>query len=430
MSADPPPIGATLRKVSSAALGEPALVADALDIVEWRRSPQEWCGGRAAWQPLSNPARTLIGGRALKFKGVGLCPRQGMPARPPSNEPYDRWDGQAPDLHFGIRGDLELVLRASEPAPLGGMLLSRALNEFTCATELQARNVCAVRPFAVLELRGAKFAVGSRSEPLGVSVTVSPVVSPLRCSVLLDDWRQTSQTADDELRRLAALLDIGTSLDDAARFRIRAVAEAYRRFGRTLASFSSAGWHRYSGHADNIVIGDDGNAVLIDLDSCVRSSGLGDAVALENIRDGMSGLYNLACAFFSTVTLELIPDEMLIEEEPFSAFLAGWTSTDDAAHQAAGRLIASYVVESRKCLRQFSSFLGEPTRAARHLYRFVRHDRDLTYALLYRIAFEASLKQPAVSDLPFDLDALDSRLFRFAGRGRFEELQEWFEMLR
>jgi hypothetical protein len=401
------------------------LLETCAEISRWEASPTGWSGGRSGWHQALPPDAADLNILALKLKGLGRSPRDGGEARLPAEVAYDRSPGQPPDPHLGIRSDLELDLVTGAPAPLGGILLSAAERELDCAESLQHAGVASVSPVALFEFPALSFSTPSGRQTLGVSVTGSPVASALRCSVLLPQGHLPAEEALPEIRRIARALGIGTADVVDTRLRLGLVAACYRRFGTTLRGFAQAGWYRYSGHADNFVIDDTGAAVLVDLDSCQRTAELlPESAAMEEVRDGMSGLYNLACAFFAPAALDEMADEELVSEEPFSAFLDGWDPESAGTNGAIGRVIAEYVVASRTRLRHYEPFLRAETEAGDHLYRHVRHDRDLTFILLYRIAFERRWARPGPHRLPFGVDALDERLLRFAGRPRFELLQD------
>ena len=391
-------------------------------LCDWSEEPSAWCGGRAAWHALDIALARGAGGPALKLKGLGVAPAGRAPARPPDAIAYDRWPGQDPDPHFGVGADLEFALVEGDPAPLGGLTLINALQEFDCAAALTAHRVPSVRPVAVYEYSGQTMRHGALRLPLGVSITVSPNVAAQRCSVALPGLGNDA-AGQAELRRMASVLDLGTIEVTSVVDRMRILGGVYRRFGTTLRQFAAAGWSRYSGHPDNLVLGETGEVLLVDLDSCREMDpGRSDLGALEAVRDGMSALYNLACSFFRPLVLAAVTDADLIRHEPFSLFLDGWDPHTAGTNRSTGRAIARYVVAARERLRHFESFLSAPTPAGEHLYRFVRHDRDLTFSWLYRMVFARRLRHPHAHPLPFDLAALDDRLLRFAGRERFERL--------
>jgi hypothetical protein len=358
--------------------------------------------------------------RGLKLKGLGIAPHSSHEARIPSTEPYDRWDGQGPDPHFGIAPDLEFCLREGDPAPEGGMSLGAALREFQCSSELVAAGVAAVEPVAVLRYSDLRFLENDAYTPLGISVTGSPNAEDIRCSALLDDPGVSDAKLESIVRSIGLNPIDPTDLEG----RLGLLGESYARFGGSLRGFAAAGWYRYSGHPANVALRPDGEALLVDLDSCRAASAVGgDRAALEEVRDGMSALYNLACSFFRYPVRESVSDEVLIEAEPFSAFLDGWDPASAGSNALIGGAIARYVVSSRMRLRHFRKFLDAKEPESVHLYRFVRHDRDLTFSWFYRIAFERRLARPHAYEMPFGLPDLDDRLLRFGGRPRFELLQ-------
>ncbi len=405
-----------------AARGLPAEAAALIEAVtSWVQPPTAWCGGRSGWEPVGTGTLGPDPSRAFKLKGLGLAPSPETSAAPPAAVPYDRWPGQEPDPHLGIRSDGELVLVPGASSPLGGLTLAGAHREVRCAAALHAAGVPAVTPVAVLRYDALSFASEGGVEPLGVSVTGSPIASVARVDVALPGLSGESDAGEHlELKRLAAVLCVGGD-PRSQESRLALLAAAYRRLGGTLRAFSAAGWYRYSGHPGNFVVGDDGRAVLVDLDSSQPLGALDPAIAaLQEVRDGMSGLYNLVCSFFVPSVVTAITDRALVDHEPFSAFLDGWDPGSAGTNDAVGAAIARYVVRSREQLRRFGEFLASPTDAGPQLYRHVRHDRDLTFIWLFRIAALRRLARPGRwSNLPHRAE-LDARLLRFGGRDRFD----------
>lgn len=393
-----------------------ALLEEASSVCRWIRPPATWAGDRCGWDRTPPDVAGRTGIRALKFKGLGQAPRAGAPARLPSDEVFDRWPGQPPDPHFGIGADTEFRLLLGDPAPIGGLRLVGAHREYACARDLVASAVPSVHPILVAQYDGQLFDDGAGASPLGVAVTGSPVEHIHRASICIPAPGDTTIETHERSRVATALAVDVDPLESKSPLLL--LAAVYRAFGASLAGFSAAGWYRYSGHPGNLVVDDDGRVLLVDLDSSRPADpNRPDLMQLEAARDGMSALYNLACTFFLPHTLDSILDDDLLENEPFSAFLDGWVGSPSAEHEAIGRAIALYVVESRTQLRHFGAFLRSPTEAGSHLYRHVRHDRDLTFIWLYRIAFRLGRPTSGLS-----MAELDDRLLRFAGRERFERM--------
>ena len=390
-------------------------------VVEWRTTPTEWSGGRAGWVEL-HPQLARPGCRGLKVKGLGyLHPATGQPC-PPDTHVYDRWPGQAPDPHFGITPDADFALLMGDEAPLGGLPLESALREQRCAAELTEADVPAVQPIAAFKFDALSFENSTGGRSIGVSLTASPLPRDVRLSLVL---APLGGAVEAELDRLdAAFRTAGTPLSANMRC-LHLLGEGYRAFGHSIRKFSSAGWYRYSGHPGNITIGPNGEALLVDLDSCRPAADVTPAIAaMESVRDGMSALYNLACSFFHEPARTRFSDDEIEEHQPFSAFLMGWDPHGDPSQAISeGRRIAAYVNASRRQLRFFAPFLNAKTEAGCHLYRHVRHDRDLTFAWLFRLLYERRLARPDFIEMPLSLTTLDSRLRCFTGLERWSKLE-------
>lgn len=391
-------------------------------ICSWQQEPSKWIGGRSAcYLPPPGLARA-VGVGAVKFKGLGLSAGATTPAQPPSNQLYDRWPNQEPDDHFGIGPDGEFLLAGGDPAPLGGLLMGGAAREIRCAEELSKCTRASILPLALFAYPERHLAsVPGSTGMLGVAVTGTRTASTERCSALVPGWSPDSPTAPGVLAHSAVLLGFETPGSTGVCRRLQMLAEAYRRFGRALRAFAEAGWYRYSGHPGNIQLDDEGDVLLPDLDSSRPMRELTeDLAALEAVRDGMSGLYNLACTFFRPGVMDAVGDETLRVAEPFSAFLDGWDPGSPGTNDRAAAAIVDYVIESRARLRKFEPFLRDGSDAGEHLYRFVRHDRDLTFIWLFRQLFRRRKRRPLGPNTALSLDELDERLLRFAGRPRFD----------
>lgn len=407
-------------------INDPELLAQVTAVARWATPPTRWSGGRAGWLELPLERGGEVG-RGLKFKGLGSPPGPTSAARPPDGGLYDRWPGQAIDPHFGIGADGEFCLLDGDPAPVGGLIEASARREQACAADLIAAGAPAVQPVAAYRYDDLSFEHGGEVHPLAVSITASPLADDHRCSILLPGAAPIGSEGDRmaEIVRLAKALGGPDAASDSPVDSLRLLGRAYKAFGRSLRAFSAAGWYRYSGHPGNITIDDAGRAVLVDLDSCRPAAAVTATVAsLEAVRDAMSALYNLSCSFYSSTSLGSLDDETLIDHQPFEAFLDGWSPSSGGANRTDGDAIAHYVIASRRQLRHFGAFLDAGSPAADHLYRFVRHDRDLTFCWLFRLLYRRHIANPGHMTVAYPLAELDDRLLRFAGRPRFEALME------
>lgn len=392
----------------------------------WELLPSSWPGGRSALIALPSSLNGDTGLGAVKLKGLGLCPSGDAPARPPQEETYDRWPGQDPDPHFAIGPDCQFGLADGDPAPVGGLTMDGVERELACAAGLCEHGVRSVVPLASFAYPTLRYSTpDGQMKWIGVAATGSRLTADARCSAIVPGWDERAPDAS-ELRRVARALGVPEAgRGGGVASRLHLLGEAYRSFGISLRSFSAAGWYRYSGHPANFQIDEAGNAILVDLDSCRQMSDISPEVAgLEAVRDGMSGLYNLACTFFLPGVLSQVDDETLRRIEPFSAFLDGWDPGSKGKNRPAAEAIVDYIVPSRSRLREFYRAVAPNTPTAERLYRYVRHDRDLTYTWFFRHLCRRRFLRPVRPSLTITTAALDSGLYGFAGGPRFARTLE------
>ena len=165
--------------------------------LRWEEAPEFFEVGRTAWMQLSEPLpHPTVAGLTLtgaKVKGVGLWSGDDPPRPVDGEEEYlDALD----QPHFGIDDDGRYVERFSAMAPLGGMVLSRALLEYENAQHLLDHSVPALVPYAVFRNRH-RF----RSEPLAVVVTLSSEAAPFRAKILIAS-REAARSREERAYRL------------------------------------------------------------------------------------------------------------------------------------------------------------------------------------------------------------------------------------
>lgn len=220
-------------------------------------SPSFWPEGRSAWLNSEDGW--------LKIKGLGLRDSEGH-SHFPSTKHYFRLHD-----HLGFASDGTFVSIKSEPCPEGGILLRRAVAEFSVAATLAAHGCPVAAPLAVFQFDPGQISYtapeAETSEALGVVVLGAPTRTRLNEQVRSGN---------------------GASIDS-----ICVWANAY---GSTIRRFHQAGFYRYSGHLNNALVTAEGEVTLVDLDSsrpCVELHP--SIVPLYLARDVASVQYGFLC---------------------------------------------------------------------------------------------------------------------------------------
>lgn len=299
----------------------PALERAAL-YASWELAPPFRREGRTAWMSLPRFTWAQLNMRAMKLKGVGLANRDDsgqLVATRPSTDAFVR-----PYAHVGFEQDGVVKLEYSELAPVGGMLLRRARQEFNAGRSLTnygARCICPVQLISY-DPKDLAFRVGDRSEAMGVVVSLVPAAIGTRADAVL---RYVPGAQSPETRHVRRLLKYTNRApnNSVADSLLRLLQILANSFGRALRSLAEAGYYRYSASLDNWGILDDAPDVyLLDLDS---SRPLADCstirAPLEIARDVASGIFHLG---WSLLRDPRWPPGALTSIEPFTPFVRGF----------------------------------------------------------------------------------------------------------
>jgi len=321
--------------------------------------------------------------------------------------------GYPPHGHLGFSANGHFRLATSTAAPLGGLTLAAARTEFELPERLLSRSVPALVPIALLSLPGQHFG----GQPLGIVVSGSPNKAPHRPNAILETTSASAQPTAGFVSRLAS--DLGVALHGAwGRERLMLIAEVYARFGRALRRFSTAGCHRYSGASDNLLYSFDHREVLlVDLDSSGVLKRLPHlSASLEIVRDVMSGMFNLACELIRPDQIHLSTRSDMLAVDPYHRFLAGYFPEIRVLPELTSPFQA-HVAEIWERIHGRSPDILEDPVAGYDLYRSLRFNTRLIYMALFRLAYQLYSASSVVEafPLPFDLQALDTRIAAFAG---------------
>ena len=271
-------------------VGEPELF-DRIDRAVQSLTPEHFDRpGRTVTLPLPRS------GYSVKLKGLCNCTSDGR-LTGPSTKTFLR---ENPHLGFSAGDHFRFV--SSAPAPLGGIVLSRARAELDAAEALTAGTIPhAPWPLALFRFVEPRlsFEASEGREALGASLLVCRGENYQRIDKLLDG-RPWSDGLESLERILAAL-------------------------GGALKALHAAGWYRYSSTLDNCHLDPDGTIQLVDLDSSRR---LGDLTPrrqwLERARDLAGAMFNTAAFLMAPERASQLAPHLLPAGALFRTLLIGY----------------------------------------------------------------------------------------------------------
>jgi hypothetical protein len=289
--------------------------------VTWRREPEFPRMGRSAWIRLAHPFRSPSGEaaqviRSLKVKGVGLRDHRGVTKRP-STGVYRR-----PDAHLGFDESGGFCELLSAPAPMGGLTLSRAMIEYTTASELCAAGGSAEIPLLVYrysKMAGFRDDSGSVSD-LGVLVAGLPADTPIRADNLVHYARQPAAVQ-------AALRHWARDHTGAENFNwADAQLALWREYGKRLREFHACGFYRHNSNACNIGLGSNG-VFLVDLDSTRSLLECSPYMrGLQVLRDVAGALFHIIDATLRSAEIKSVENAADMNDAAIDAFLCSYFS--------------------------------------------------------------------------------------------------------
>lgn len=364
------PFGAELVAISSGS-GAAEIAHASLPLVEWQVTPPFERAGRTSWiiredLPVALGMSPLV--RALKLKGVGFS-APGLPAIPPSpTETFFQ-----PSDHVGIKEDGQFCLLRSEPSPLGGIFLDRALAEFRNATLLMQSGCPGIVPVAVYRYRDFR-AVWQPDRPLGAVLSGSPRGDSARANALFD-----ADPSDVSWDALACTEMLQLLAPD----RVLATAYLAKEYGRTLREFHESGLYRHNGHPSNYFLMPGSRRVgFTDLDSSRLLSECSPVRrSLEILRDIAGGLFNLAAALVHPPSIQRFTSLRLRQVGPFDYLLAGYFGSEGITDSC---VAPSFVDHFFRChaniLERRDEILMSPEGSL--VFDQLRMDRVFVYATL------------------------------------------------
>jgi hypothetical protein len=310
--------------------------------------------GRTALYKLDSPIPILNSDkliRSLKIKGIGAKISRDIPLLQPTS-----FSVQNPNPHFGITDGGEFVPIYSDPAPIGGITISRAKKEFEIAEHLFQYDCPSVIPLQVYQYNDLSFfsEKNQSSEPLGVVITGLLDEHDLRADSVFD-YPNLSPDKQKVIHRWAEMLNVPRGEN----MRIALIAAISKLFGKTIRKFSESDLYRYSGAPDNYSYSEiTGEVFLIDLDSVSILSDLSDnEKPLQVVRDAASGIAYLLAFLTNPKWVNDFSEKSVIQFNPFRELLIGYYSEVDQRyiHDLSEVIIKYYQDVRKQALTYFDS---------------------------------------------------------------------------
>ncbi|MBD8923240.1 hypothetical protein EGR52_07485 [bacterium] len=256
-----------------------------INIIEFKKLGKYYSEGRTCYYKLTHSITiNNVEYNYLKIKGNGFFNNDTF--TPPSDQEFIRRD-----LHYGFNDNSKPILIKSDSAPLGGMVLKRALQEYENFTFLINKNVSTLYPFCIFKYKTPKF----KKDYLGVSVAFSE--EPYRFDKLL-----FSSIPKKYLKFYQKVFfsEFGYNSDLSFKDRVKLIQNIAYKYAREIRKFCDSGLYIHSGGWSNIQYSfKKKNIVLVDMDSSKRNvlndDKLKDRDLVSNIYRLFINLYNPNC---------------------------------------------------------------------------------------------------------------------------------------
>ena len=399
-----------------------------LRVASWQSEPQFPCPGRSAWYVFKKPVHLKNDKEkifhAAKLKGVGVWNPEkfhlysgvhGMAYSekpiPPSTEEY-KFTSSIPHFGFTEEGYFKAVY--SEPAPYGGILHRRAVQEYENSHIMLAHGVPSQVSLLVARLPARyKF----MDEDMGIVVSLSEEIEPFRLHLIHFGENELNEPEQKYYKSLRESIGIsGDILDE--KIRLQTINALSGQIGRLSHDFSAAGLYRHSGGWEDlsftvknkrVFLADlDSNRCLAELTACTRP--------LQILRDLSSSVHKLLNMFYYPTIMDKYTFSNLVASDPVSEMLSGFFPTSNAGKikKVAARYWDYFAPHFFLMQRYLHQVLGESEREIRKSYKM---DDEIFFTLSMLNLFPLYGESDLNSFFPFvcTLSDLEERAQVFLG---------------
>lgn len=293
------------------------------DIVSWRVTPPFSKVGRSAWLTLKEPIVVQTTGgdiyiESIKIKGVGYLDYRGNLHQPTTNSL------RKIKMHLGISEKVDFFIASGFSGPIGGIVLEKALAEYSTARTLIENGVPSSVPICVYKYDESElcYQVGDQMVPMGVVVTGQLQRTFTRVNSMLY-YSASEDVTKIEISQFAERM--GVSLNEDPELSL--LKACYRNYGRHLPEFSKCGLYRHGAHWSNLGFSSRaGGVYFTDLDSCRELAECSElSKPMQVMRDSLSAVLYLMVGFFTeSYLLQNFSPERVIRAEIQQAFLSSY----------------------------------------------------------------------------------------------------------
>lgn len=301
--------------------------------------PQYFSAGRTGYYTLKKPI--CIDGiiyTCVKFKGIGYGEPNTSIWYPPGTKYFYR-----DAAHFGFSPDGVPVETFSDIAPFGGILYSRALNEFNAFEQMRKNNISCLCQYLVVKYDS--IFKGIKEEHLGCVVSLCEDNPPIRMGKLLID---ISMLTKEELIYLNSISQLILSKEYTSKTQFDLWQHIARLYASNIRKMNEAGIYLHSGGWHNIQFSlQRKDIVLVDVDATRMFTELNPKIhALYALRDLVSCIYWLLGSLNQPEIIHVINADVLNDYNFVYYLLSGYLENSNRLLYSLSKKITKYYIES------------------------------------------------------------------------------------
>lgn len=286
------------------------------DIIRLEKKGISYSEGRTCYYILKHPIfYNNLWYYSVKIKGAGFYDKEENIFLPGKSEFIRK------DPHYGFDCNGNAIKIFSDIAPFGGMVISKALNEYNNFEFLNSVNVSTLIPIAVCEYEDLSF----NNDSLAVTVALCTEQFPYRMYKLL--WN-TEKISKDACEYYNLILKNEKIVGNIADFETKSklIQKLAQKYTTEIKKFSEGGLYIHSGGWSNIQYNmQNSNIVLVDLDSSRHiPQKYNKFSSLYGIRDLVSNIYRLLISLYNPDIISQYDEKIIFDTNYVLYLLYGY----------------------------------------------------------------------------------------------------------